>query len=40
MDSSWFIDKFKNTNYIEHGIIKQYNNSSYKNDKFIHCFNK
>lgn len=40
MDGSWFIDKFKNTNYIEHGIIKQYNNSSYKNDKFIHCFNK
>jgi LmbE family N-acetylglucosaminyl deacetylase len=36
----WFKDKFMNSNYIEHGVIKPFNKSSYKEDQFIHCFNK
>ncbi len=37
MRGNWFIDKDMTTNYIEHGIIKPYNESNYKDDEFIHC---
>lgn len=37
MSGSWFTDKDMTTNYVEHGVIKPYNESSYKDDEFIHC---
>jgi len=36
----WFQDKYMDTNYIDNGIIVKYEDSKYKNDNFIHCFNK
>ena len=37
MRGNWFIDKDMTTNYVEHGVIKPYNESNYKDDEFIHC---
>ena len=37
MKGSWFKDKDMTTNYIDHGVIKPYNESTYKDDEFIHC---
>tara|TARA_R110000744_G_C19315226_1_gene557108 strand:+ start:30 stop:1493 length:1464 start_codon:yes stop_codon:yes gene_type:complete len=37
MGGSWFKDKDMTTNYIDHGIIKPHNESTYKDDDFIHC---
>jgi hypothetical protein len=37
MSGSWFKDKDMTTNYVEHGVIKPYNESTYKDDEFIHC---
>tara|TARA_R110000803_G_C11960441_1_gene318647 strand:+ start:42 stop:1559 length:1518 start_codon:yes stop_codon:yes gene_type:complete len=37
MRGDWFKDKDMTTNYIENGVIKPYNESTYKNDNFIHC---
>lgn len=37
MKGRWFTDKDMTTNYIDHGVIKPYNESTYRDDKFIHC---
>ena len=36
----WFIDKDMEKNYIEHGTISRYEESSTKEDEFILCYLK
>jgi len=37
---AWFKDRFTDSNYIDHGVIRKFNESSFIEDPFIHCFNK
>ena len=37
---AWFKDRFTDSNYIDHGVIRKFNESSFIEDSFIHCFNK
>jgi LmbE family N-acetylglucosaminyl deacetylase len=37
---TWFKDKFEDSNYIDNGIIRKFDESTYKGDTFVHCFNK
>ena len=40
MRGRWFKDKDMTCNYIDHGVITPYLESIYKDDIFIHCFDK